>query len=65
VFQEFFLKTGSTQTEDDLLEGHLCLTRELVSYLGLAKKFEVGSDPSKGVNLIKVGFKDLQYMQIV
>jgi hypothetical protein len=25
----------------------------------------VGSDPSKGVNLIKVGFKDLQYMQIV
>ena len=48
------MKTGSTQTEDDLLEGHLCLTRELVSYLGLAKKFEVGSDYSKSVNLIKV-----------
>lgn len=56
-FKDSFLKTGSTQTEDDLLEGHLCLTRELISYLGLTKKYEIGSDPSKSVNLIKVNLK--------
>jgi ubiquitin carboxyl-terminal hydrolase 9/24 len=48
------LNSGSTQAEDELLEGHLCLTRELVSYLGPSTKFEVGSDSSKGINLIKV-----------
>ena len=57
--QENFFKTGSTQTDDNLLEGYLCLTRELVSYLGVAKKLEVGSnlilpDSSSTTSLIKV-----------
>ncbi|KAK4027909.1 probable ubiquitin carboxyl-terminal hydrolase FAF-X [Daphnia magna] len=59
--RDSFLKTGSTQTEDDLLEGHLCLTRELISYLGLTKKYEIGSDPSKSVNLIKELLEDFLY----
>lgn len=50
------MRTGSIQAEDDLLEGHLCLTRELVSFLGQAKKFEVGADVTKNINLIKVMF---------
>lgn len=29
------------------------MTRELVSYLGQAKKYEVGSDSSTGINLVK------------
>lgn len=41
--------------DEALLEGHLGVTKELVSFLGPDKKYEVGADPnnSKG-NLIKV-----------
>jgi len=55
------MKTGSIQAEDDLLEGHLCLTRELVSFLGQAKKFEVGADVTKNINLIKVIYHPPSY----
>lgn len=48
------LSTGDSQVDEALLEGHLGVTRELVSFLGPDKKYEVGADPNvtKG-NLIK------------
>ncbi|KAK7070589.1 putative ubiquitin carboxyl-terminal hydrolase FAF-X [Halocaridina rubra] len=39
--------------DDTLLEGHLCVTRELVAFLPPQKKYEIGGDPSKSVFLIK------------
>ncbi|XP_076335071.1 ubiquitin carboxyl-terminal hydrolase 9X-like isoform X2 [Tachypleus tridentatus] len=46
--------TGSSQVDEVLLEGHLGITRELVSFLGPDKKFEVGAEPSyKRGNLIQ------------
>lgn len=41
--------------DEALLEGHLGVTRELVSFLGPDKKYEVGADPNaQRGNLIKV-----------
>ncbi|CAL1289008.1 unnamed protein product [Larinioides sclopetarius] len=48
------LATGDSQVDEALLEGHLGVTRELVSFLGPDKKFEVGADPNaQRGNLIK------------
>lgn len=46
-------ETGDTQVDEAVLEGHLDLTRELVSLMPSQKKYELGSDESRGVNLIK------------
>lgn len=40
--------------DETLLEGHLCVTRELVAFLPPEKKYEIGGDPSKGIFLIRV-----------
>ncbi|CAL4062679.1 unnamed protein product [Meganyctiphanes norvegica] len=50
--------TGSNSSseppvDDTLLEGHLSVTRELVAFLSPEKKYEIGGDSSKGINLIK------------
>ena len=47
-------ETGDTQVDEAVLEGHLGLTRELLSFLPSSKKYELGSDEKRGVNLIKV-----------
>ena len=47
------LKCGSVQVEDALLEGHLGITRELISFQNSQKKFFIGAD-NGGHNLIKV-----------
>ncbi|XP_071033260.1 ubiquitin carboxyl-terminal hydrolase 9X isoform X5 [Parasteatoda tepidariorum] len=48
------LATGDSQVDEALLEGHLGVTRELVSFLGPDQKYEVGADPnSPRGNLIK------------
>ncbi|XP_047471205.1 probable ubiquitin carboxyl-terminal hydrolase FAF-X isoform X2 [Penaeus chinensis] len=39
--------------DETLLEGHLCVTRELVAFLPPEKKYEIGGDPSKGIFLIR------------
>ncbi|KAG7177623.1 ubiquitin carboxyl-terminal hydrolase FAF-X-like [Homarus americanus] len=39
--------------DDTLLEGHLCVTRELVAFLPPEKKFEIGGDPTKSIFLIR------------
>uniref|UniRef100_T1IZS4 ubiquitinyl hydrolase 1 n=1 Tax=Strigamia maritima TaxID=126957 RepID=T1IZS4_STRMM len=47
------LQSGDSLVEEALLEGHLGIARELVSFLSTDKKYEIGSHPSKSVNLIK------------
>lgn len=39
--------------DETLLEGHLCVTRELVAFLPPEKKYEIGGDPTKGIFLIR------------
>ncbi|XP_014223439.1 probable ubiquitin carboxyl-terminal hydrolase FAF-X isoform X1 [Trichogramma pretiosum] len=45
-------KTGDSQVDEAVLEGHLGLAKELLSFLPASKKFELGSDEKRGVNLI-------------
>ena len=40
--------------DETLLEGHLCVTRELVAFLPPEKKYEIGGDSSKAIFLIRV-----------
>ena len=47
------LSCGETGTEDALLEGHLGITRELLSFQSAEKKYNIGSEKG-GANLIKV-----------
>ena len=47
-------ETGDTQVEEELLEEHLGLAKELLTFLPPNKKFEFGSDERRGVNLIRV-----------
>lgn len=52
--REKVLTTGDSQVDEALLEGHLGVTRELVSFLGPEKKYEIGADQcNKRGNLIK------------
>lgn len=46
--------TGETQVDEAVLEGHLGIAKELLSFMSPEKKFELGSDESKGILLIKV-----------
>ncbi|XP_043475108.1 probable ubiquitin carboxyl-terminal hydrolase FAF-X isoform X1 [Leptopilina heterotoma] len=46
-------ETGDTQVDEAVLEGHLGITKELFSFLPPSKKFELGSDETRGINLIK------------
>ena len=39
--------------DENLLEGHLCLCRELLAFVSPEKKFEVGASNKTGVNLIR------------
>lgn len=48
--------------DETLLEGHLCVTRELVAFLLPEKKYEIGGDPSKSIFLIRVGISCLDYL---
>ena len=47
-------ETGDTKVDEAVLEGHLGITKELLAFLPPSKKFELGSDETKGINLIKV-----------
>lgn len=50
------LAQGSPEppVDETLLEGHLCVTRELVAFLPPEKKYEIGGDPGKSIFLIRV-----------
>ena len=52
-FQENVLKTGDIQVDEMLLEGHLGVTKELLSLQSAEKKHHIGSE-NGGSNLIKV-----------
>ncbi len=53
--QESVLSTGEVQVEEALLEGHLGVTKELLTFQTSDKKFLIGSEKG-GNNLIKVRF---------
>ena len=47
------LSTGEVQVEEALLEGHLGVTKELLTFQAPDKKYHIGSEKG-GNNLIKV-----------
>ena len=46
-------KTGSAGCHENLLEGHLCICRDLLAFMSAEKKYDVGSNPKTSVHLIK------------
>lgn len=46
-------ETGSTGVEEAVLDGHLGIAKELLSFISPEKKFQIGSDENTGINLIK------------
>lgn len=46
-------ETGESQVEEAVLEGHLCLAKELLDFLPPSKKYELGSDAKHNTNLVK------------
>lgn len=44
---------GEPGVEDNLLEGHLIICRELLSFMTPEKKLEVGSSNKSGINLVR------------
>ncbi|PSN47507.1 putative ubiquitin carboxyl-terminal hydrolase FAF-X [Blattella germanica] len=46
-------ETGDSQVDEAVLEGHLGIAKELLSFMSPEKKYELGSDEKKGINLIK------------
>lgn len=61
--QKNVITCGNTQVEEALLEGHLGITRELVSFLGPDKKYEIGCHPDKD-DLIKVRVHELKLLNV-
>lgn len=47
-------ETGDSQVDEAVLEGHLGIAKELLSFMSPEKKYELGSEERKGINLIKV-----------
>jgi hypothetical protein len=54
VLQENVKETGDSQVDEAVLEGHLGIAKELLSFMIPEKKYELGSDEKKGLNLVKV-----------
>ena len=53
LLQDSALQSGEVQVEEALLEGHLGITKELLSFQSPEKKYCMGSEKGGG-NLIKV-----------
>lgn len=54
IFQDNVKETGEPGVEEPVLEGHLGIAKELLSFMMPEKKFHIGSDEKSGINLIKV-----------
>lgn len=54
LIQDNVKASGETQVNEAVLEGHLGIAKELVSFMSSDKKFELGSDESTRIFLIKV-----------
>jgi ubiquitin carboxyl-terminal hydrolase 9/24 len=50
-------ETGDSQVDEAVLEGHLGIAKELLSFMSPEKKYQLGSDEKKGINLIKVYYR--------
>ena len=46
-------KTGNAGCHENLLEGHLCICRDLLAFMSAEKKFDVGSNGKTSVHLVK------------
>ncbi|KAK7872586.1 hypothetical protein R5R35_013810 [Gryllus longicercus] len=46
-------ENGDPLVDEAVLEGHLGIARELLSFMTAERKYELGSDEKKGVNLVK------------
>ena len=46
-------KTGTAGCHENLLEGHLCICRDLLAFMSAEKKYDVGSNPKTSVHLVK------------
>ena len=46
-------KTLLLQYDENLLEGHLCLCRDLLAFMPPEKKYDIGSNNKTAVNLVK------------
>ena len=53
LLQDSVVKSGEAQVEETLLEGHLGITKELLSLQTPEKKYHIGAEKG-GPNLIKV-----------
>jgi ubiquitin carboxyl-terminal hydrolase 9/24 len=53
--QDYIKNTGETNVEDPILEGHLGVTKELLSFQSPEKKYHIGCKTG-GANLVKVSF---------
>jgi ubiquitin carboxyl-terminal hydrolase 9/24 len=54
MLQENVKETGDSQVDEAVLEGHLGIAKELLSFMSPEKKYELGSDEKKGISLVKV-----------
>jgi len=55
TLQECIKNLGEGYVQEDLLEGHICIARELTNFLSAEKKFELGCDPNgQSTSLIRV-----------
>ena len=46
-------KNNQLVYDDNLLEGHLCLCRDLLAFMPPEKKYDIGSNDKTGINLVK------------
>ena len=53
-------RSGETGVEETILEGHLGVTKELLSFQTPQKKFYIGCETG-GANLIKVGLLPVKH----
>ena len=54
-------KSSQLQYDDNLLEGHLCLCRDLLAFMPPEKKYDIGSNNKTGVNLVKELIEDFVF----
>jgi ubiquitin carboxyl-terminal hydrolase 9/24 len=57
-------RTGETDVEETILEGHLGVTKELLAFQTPEKKFHIGCEKG-GANLIKVSSVFLAKLDII
>ncbi|XP_049853945.1 probable ubiquitin carboxyl-terminal hydrolase FAF-X isoform X1 [Schistocerca gregaria] len=54
-------ETGETFVDEAVLEGHLGIAKELLSFMPSDKKYEIGSEEKKSINLIKELVEDFVF----